>query len=329
MKSSTLTILAGLSGTGKSKLVQAYAKTLGRRHELVFIPVRPSWNDDSDLLGYADLMHMIYRPSDSGLINALVQAARPENQEKIYIICFDEMNLARVEHYFSQLLSVLEKEPGERRLQLYNRDLENRLYNAAQYPPEIEIGDNVLFVGTVNLDESTYHFSDKVLDRANVIQLDVLPFPQMCNLDPKPVPELDWPGELYGGFRRFDEKVSLTNDELEFLWALHDAMQKATKRIGVGPRTVRQIDLYMKNIPAGSSFTRSDALDRLVCQRVLTKLRGPEELLSDLIRHDQLPEKQGGLLHVVDRYAHLSRFPRTRKVLEAKWREVKANGYTI
>jgi energy-coupling factor transporter ATP-binding protein EcfA2 len=327
MKASTLTILAGLSGTGKSKLVQAYAKALGRQHELVFIPVRPSWSDDADLLGYADLMHMIYRPADSGLVNVLIKAAK--NQNKFFIVCFDEMNLARVEHYFSQLLSVLENEPGERRLRLYNPDLENRLYNGANYPPEIEIGDNVLFVGTVNLDESTYHFSDKVLDRANVIQLDVLPFGQLAHLEPKPIPELDWPGELYSGFRRFDEAYSLTPDELDFLWAMHETMQKATKSIGVGPRTVRQIDLYIKNIPVGAPLTRADALDRLVCQRILTKLRGPEELLSDLIRHDDQKEKQGGLLRVIEDFSHLSHFSRTKEVLKAKWREVQTNGYTI
>lgn len=329
MKSSTLTILAGLSGTGKSRLVQAYARALGRRHNLVFIPVRPSWTDDADLLGYADLMHLIYRPADSGLINTLIEAARPENQDKFFIICFDEMNLARVEHYFSQFLSVLEQEPNDRRLRLYNQDLKNRLYNSTQYPPDIDIGDNVLFVGTVNLDESTYHFSDKVLDRANVIQLDVLPFQELRSVQPRSVPEIDWLGEVYGGFRNFDDAFGLTETELNFLWALHEEMQKVAKGIGIGPRTVRQIDLYIKNVPSGASLTRDDAWDKLICQRILTKLRGQEELLTDLIRHDAQPDRQGTLLPIFEQYATLSDFTQTRSVLEAKWKEVQSNGYTV
>ncbi|SMQ81252.1 AAA domain (dynein-related subfamily) [Bacillus sp. OV166] len=177
MKSSNLVILAGMSGTGKSKLVQAYGKALGLfdNHKMTFIPVRPAWTDDADLIGYADTLQMVYRPGDSGLVNALMSAK--ENSKKLHIICFDEMNLARVEHYFSQFLSVLENEPGPQRvLQLYNGDLKDNLKNSTQYPPVIPIGDNVIFVGTVNLDDSTYHFSDKVLDRANVITLNVLNF---------------------------------------------------------------------------------------------------------------------------------------------------------
>ena len=84
------------------------------------------------------------------------------------------MNLARVEHYFSQFLSILERPAGQRELQLYDKQYMGKLYNAADYPFRIEIGSNVKFIGTVNVDETTFHFSDKVLDRANVIELAVL-----------------------------------------------------------------------------------------------------------------------------------------------------------
>ena len=77
MKCSNLVILSGLSGTGKSQLVEIYAKALGidnddlENEQLLFVPVRPSWNDDSDLLGYVDLIQMTYRPSDTGFIDLL------------------------------------------------------------------------------------------------------------------------------------------------------------------------------------------------------------------------------------------------------------------
>ena len=162
IKTGSLVILSGMSGTGKSALVDAYAKALGIKNVLI-IPVRPSWNDDSDLLGYVDLIHMVYRPSDTGFINKIVEASREQNKDKLYLICLDEMNLARVEHYFSQFLSILEKPVGSRELVLYDEQYAGQLYNSSKYPQSILIGDNVKFIGTVNIDESTYQ------DRKSVV----------------------------------------------------------------------------------------------------------------------------------------------------------------
>ena len=108
VKTGSLVILSGISGTGKSQLVQCYAKALGLGDNgFYLIPVRPSWSDDGDLIGFVDSMHMVYRPSDTGFINILIEAGLEKNKEKLYLICLDEMNLARVEHYFSQFLSIL------------------------------------------------------------------------------------------------------------------------------------------------------------------------------------------------------------------------------
>lgn len=110
IKCNNLVILSGLSGTGKSAMVDIYAKALNLDDRLLVIPVRPSWNDDADLLGYVDLVHNVYRPSDTGFVDFLVNSQKEENLGKMYIVCFDEMNLARVEHYFSQFLSLLERQ---------------------------------------------------------------------------------------------------------------------------------------------------------------------------------------------------------------------------
>lgn len=111
--------------------------------------------DDGDVLGYVDMKNMVYRSADTGLAELLIDAAA--HPEKQYIVCFDEMNLARVEHYFAQFISVLEKEDHPM-IRLYNPSLAPRLYNSEKYPPEIPVGRNVLFTGTVNVDESTCHF---------------------------------------------------------------------------------------------------------------------------------------------------------------------------
>lgn len=340
MKSSTLNIIAGMSGTGKSRLVQAYARALGLDDDqFVIIPVRPSWTDDSDLIGYVDAMNMVYRPGDSGLVNTLIQAQREENRKsKLYLICFDEMNLARVEHYFSQFLSVLEMDAQRRFLRLYNDDLTGRLYNTAQYEPIIAIPENIMFVGTVNIDESTYHFSDKVLDRANVITLDVLPYGGLKHVGQK---ERKAPRELqarktsysfeeFGRFRN-SEAFSLEERESEFFWELHSALQAANKNLGVGPRVVRHVDTYLRNLPDNPHIARGEALDLQVVQRVLTKLRGPEGLLKELIGKADAAgaATDGGLEALLGRYADISAFTETRKLLVHKAKELKINGYTI
>ncbi|NGQ97509.1 AAA domain-containing protein [Brevibacillus sp. SYP-B805] len=332
MKSNSLTILAGMSGTGKSKLVQAYGKALGLdASQLVFIPVRPSWTDDSDLLGYVDIKNMIYRPGDSGLVDALNQAQRQDR--KLYIICFDEMNLARVEHYFSQFLSVLEMEPSRRTLRLYSGNIEQQVYNSATYSPEIQIGNNVIFVGTVNLDESTYHFSDKVLDRANVITLEVEPFVKLQQIERKghkQQPKEPITFEEYNQFRKSeDSSMSLTSDELNFLWEMHLIMQTENKNLGVGPRVVKQIDLYLKNLPQNPFLSREEAFDLQIVQRVLTKLRGPEGLLKSLVGKLVEDKPNGSIYALLEKHEGISKFTKSKQVLIQKAKELKVNGFTI
>jgi hypothetical protein len=331
MKSNALTILAGMSGTGKSRLVQAYGRALGLdASQLVFVPVRPSWADDADLLGYVDTKNMLYRPSDTSLVDALFQAQQERN--KIFIICFDEMNLSRVEHYFSQFLSVLEMEPNRRMLRLYSDRIAQQIYNSAQYGPEINIGPNVVFVGTVNLDESTYHFSDKVLDRANVITLDVQPYTMLKNRNIREAKEKTrkpYTYEQYSRFKKQESPVSLTDDELHLLWELHTEMQKENKNLGIGPRVVKQIDHYIKNLPVNTFLSRKDAFDIQVVQRILTKLRGPEGLLKGLIGKLTDDRVEGILYEVIERHASVSDFTGTKSTISQKAKELKVNGFTL
>jgi hypothetical protein len=338
MKSSNLVILAGMSGTGKSKLVKAYGQALGLNedYQITFIPVRPSWTDDADVIGYADTLNHVYRPGDSGVINALLSAN--QSTSKLHIICFDEMNLARVEHYFSQFLSVMEMESGPSKiLRLYNDNLRAELTNSNLFPPVIPIGDNVIFVGTVNLDESTYHFSDKVLDRANVITLKVLPFPSLITLTVEghyPVEQVEGSisFEMFESFRKKNRDIHMKEKELALLWDIHTELQKVNKNMGVGPRIVRQMDLYLKNLPESNNYTREEAFDKQIVQRILTKVRGPEDQLNRFIgKYDKGTEnlEESILVDILDRYHEVSEFYETRNVVIHKAKELKLNGYTL
>lgn len=331
VKSSGLVILSGMSGTGKSKLITIYAKTLGLNDRFRMIPVSPAWTDDSDLLGYLDYKNMIYRPADTDLVNFLLKAQ--DDPEKLYMVCFDEMNLARVEHYFSQFISVLENNDDERFIQLYNSNLENRVYNSNVYPSKILVRKNVIFVGTVNIDESTFHFSDKVLDRANVIKLNMCSFNELAevkkNIILEDIDEIDFNTNDF--FETNNTFFTMTNDELSFLDELNYCLKANNPRMGIGYRVISQINQYLSAIPQDIGYSRQEAFDNLIVQRILTKLRGADDQIIKLIGNLSEENKlDNSLLYdLFEKYLNVSDFKHCKNVLCQKAKELKLYGYTI
>jgi MrcB-like, N-terminal domain/AAA domain (dynein-related subfamily) len=161
-------ILAGITGTGKSKLPKLVAEATGGESKLV--PVRPDWTDSADVLGYKDLEGN-FQP---GPVLELASDASA-NPDQFYTCIVDEMNLARVEQYFAEVLSRLEdRQPdkkGETRSGYSTGPLIGQVRKADAEWGEVVIPANLAIVGTVNMDESTHGFSRKVLDRAFTIEL--------------------------------------------------------------------------------------------------------------------------------------------------------------
>lgn len=160
LKTKPFTILAGISGTGKSKIIRLLADSINADYTL--ISVRPDWNDATEILGYKNLDDKFIK----GQLTKTILKAK-ENKNKIYFICLDEMNLARVEYYLSDYLSIIEsrKKVGKDiitdNIVEYQEDNENI---------SLHIPDNLYLIGTVNMDDTTFQFSRKVLDRANTIE---------------------------------------------------------------------------------------------------------------------------------------------------------------
>lgn len=180
---SPLTVLSGLSGTGKSQLPRAYARFFGIH--FLHVPVEPGWDSPQDLLGFYDFVAERYRPTDRARVLGHFdrQFAKEigieddrEWNERMLIILLDEMNLARTEYYFSEFLSRLEMR-GSR--STVNGDEDSREdaqiaidlpYAEGERPKHLYVPYNVLWVGSLNEDETTQALSDKVLDRANSIR---------------------------------------------------------------------------------------------------------------------------------------------------------------
>ncbi len=190
-------ILSGISGTGKTKLAQHFAEMLPGLAEyaqpaipesectgnLLFISVRPDWRDSKGMLGYYNPLTQTYEGTP--FLRFLQQAIQSYKARDglAWFVILDEMNLARVEYYFADMLSVLESgrdEKGWTREALrldYPQDADTEL------PRELRIPPNLYVIGTVNVDETTHAFSPKVLDRAFALELADVSF---ANYPPRP-----------------------------------------------------------------------------------------------------------------------------------------------
>ena len=174
-KTRPLIILGGPSGTGKSALPRALSEFLGTDATSQPIAINPDWHDNSDMMGFID-MNGQFRPGE--FVSIVRQAA--SDPGRVYVALLDEMNLAPVEEYFAQYLSMIESrrfDPSEDRVRYsdpcFNRAVRQRLEQIGEDDyKDLRLTDNLLVVGTVNVDESTAPFSKKVLDRANVLLLD-------------------------------------------------------------------------------------------------------------------------------------------------------------
>lgn len=172
MGTTRLSILQGMSGTGKTSLPKIVAEALYSVCDIV--EVESSWRDKNELLGYYNEFSKTYTPKK--FTQALYKAAL--NPEVITFIVLDEMNLSRIEYYFSDFLSLMENEPDNREIKLLNTPIFKKnggniyKYEALIDGHTLKIPQNVWFVGTANRDESTYDISDKVYDRAHTMNFD-------------------------------------------------------------------------------------------------------------------------------------------------------------
>lgn len=158
-------ILTGLSGSGKTKLAQAFAQWICQdESQYRIIPVGADWTNREPLLGYPNaLKPEEYVKPDSGVLDLIIQA---NNQPELpYFLILDEMNLSHVERYFADFLSVME---SKEEIPLF---AEGTVENGV--PSKLKVPANLFIIGTVNIDETTNMFSPKVLDRANTIEFRV------------------------------------------------------------------------------------------------------------------------------------------------------------
>ena len=159
-------ILSGLAGSGKTQLAIAFAKALAESDDQVqIVSVGADWTNREPLLGFPNaLKEGHYEKPESKALDLLIKANKEENSNKPFFLILDEMNMSYVERYFADFLSSMESDEP---ISLWENSEDNEV------PAKISLPKNLFIIGTINVDETTYMFSPKVLDRANVIEFKI------------------------------------------------------------------------------------------------------------------------------------------------------------
>lgn len=269
-KASRLLILQGLSGTGKSSLPRLVAESLGAECKLV--PVQPSWRDNRELLGYDN--DFTNRFKETEFTKYLYEASAASNRQRVFLIVLDEMNLARIEYYFADFLSVLEKPDKENWIvplvsgySELDEDQKPKYLNYSNEAANICVTNNIWFVGTANNDDSTSLITDKVYDRAQVLDMDER--------------EDEFTGKRVA-------KVDMTLEDL--LTLFEEAKTAGNMLKEVDRENIRMVDEYLKDmeITFGNRImnqmddfvpvyvacggTKNEAIDYLLTHKILRKL---------------------------------------------------------
>ena len=279
-------ILSGLSGSGKTKIAQSFVQWICESNkQYKIVPVGADWTNREPLVGYPNgLVSDEYITPDSGVIHLLMEAVKEENENKPFFLILDEMNLSHVERYFADFLSIMESNDT---IKLYTGTKRKSL-DGLEIDLEISWPKNVFIVGTVNIDETTYMFSPKVLDRANVIEFRITENEIESFLANPSIPDLSKltkqgvaMSESFLSIAHTDAIIKNDNLAKELV-----SFFKHLKPVGAefGYRSASEImQLVSKLKMLDKTITDNSCLDIAIMQKLLPKLHGSRSKLVKIL----------------------------------------------
>ena len=292
-------ILTGNSGTGKTRIAKQFSqyleKTIDGKKNWLLIPVGADWTDNTKMFGFYNPIEKKYVSTPT--LDFILQAIK--NPSVPYFLILDEMNLSHVERYFSDFLSAMESDEA---IPLYDA-LENKVKNAEEtdaIPEEIRLPKNLFVTGTVNIDETTYMFSPKVLDRSNVIEfrpeketvLDLITGAVDINnvaIAGNGVAEgfIELAAIIRNG--GCDVEQSKLEQVREFLGSIYEELQESGFEFAY--RTVKEIRQYFATAYElqKDNFEITRTMDEQIVQKILPKIYGDRKQTGELL--DTLEEK--------------------------------------
>lgn len=268
--STRLVILQGISGTGKTSLAYAWGKFL--KNDSTIASVQPSWRDRTELFGYFNEFTKKFNETD--VLKKMYEAGY---NDKVYITVLDEMNIARVEYYFAEMLSILEMPSrDEWIIELVSSEWPNdpkRLVDG-----KLKIPGNMWYVGTINNDDSTFMVTDKVYDRA--MPIDINDKGEVFKAEPTDAMDIN-SSYLESLFKKAKEENPIHKELLDKIEQM-DNYVIAHFRIAFGNRIVKHMkDFVPVYVACGGKET--DAIDYFIARKILRKF---EQLNLSYIRDE-------------------------------------------
>ena len=289
LKSKPFVLLAGTSGTGKTRLVRLFAEAIGAYGSGRYkqIAVKPDWSDSMDLFGHVNLDNKFV----PGAIIEFIKKAADDPDKLPYILCLDEMNLARVEYYFSDFLSIMETRDWVEDEIVTDNLVPKICYSgdedAEKLYSNLMIPENLYIIGTVNMDETTFPFSKKVLDRANTIEFSYVDFnlPESISPNEAEVIEVknDFLRSKYLKLRmdcidKWDAVKKLNED----ITKINSVLEKSDSHFGYRMRD--EIIFYMLYNDEFGLLDEKEAFDNQIMQKILPRIQGSAESTANILR---------------------------------------------
>lgn len=312
IKSKPFLLLAGISGTGKSRIVRELARACWdegteeyKAHKpknFEMVQVKPNWHDSSELLGYVSRVSGKPEFIAGDFLKFVAKAW--ENLDVPHFLCLDEMNLAPVEQYFAEYLSVVESRKSQDdgtvktdailkkadeewyfnlTAQLTSKEEIRKQFNSNG----ITIPQNLIVVGTVNMDETTFSFSRKVLDRAMTIEMNEVNLKGGLDDRYESIGKLS-NAELMGynveGVDVYSSNIAVCDEVIEYLQKINDELEGTPFKVAY--RTRNEFLLYVvNNLPykqddESEDFVIQRALDEITSMKVLSRIEGDETKVS-------------------------------------------------
>lgn len=285
-------ILSGLAGSGKTQLALAFAKALveDKEKQMCVVSVGADWTNREPLLGYPNALKSgEYVKPENGVLDLLIEANKPQNANKPFFLILDEMNMSYVERYFADFLSAMESHEAIALWKECNNGSESCECNV---PERIELPDNLFIIGTINVDETTYMFSPKVLDRANVIEFKISIDEMDKFLDG--IGKIDCSSvsskaaEMGADFIRLANCKEFENEQAttDTLKAFFTELKSVNAEFGYRSATeiFRFISQAHKNDDTAEKMSKEEVLDVAILQKLLPKLHGSRKKLEPALK---------------------------------------------
>lgn len=361
IKSKPFLLLAGISGTGKSRIVRELARACWEEgsdeykaqkpKNFEMVQVKPNWHDSSELIGYVS---RVSGKAEFVAGNFLTFVAKAwEDQDTPYFLCLDEMNLAPVEQYFAEYLSVVEsrkcgedgvvttdpilkKEDAEWYFNLTAAITSDDKVRTRFNEDGISIPQNLIVVGTVNMDETTFSFSRKVLDRAMTIEMNEVDLHGGLTKRHESIGKLgnaELVGSAVEGVDVYNDYTDVCNIALGYLQKVNDVLESTPFKVAY--RTCNEFLLYVvNNLPYCKDENGNDleqghviarALDEITSMKVLSRIEGDDTKVSDELLDNLSKAIEDGLKTVSGEENTV------KSISLAKLKEMKAklvSGYT-